>query len=405
MQKVEASTTPHVRATEQRIAIIVPGYQSRPMIESCYAEFLQGVYSFARPAMPWYIRLAADDRTRSHVVENWNPQGIIIWTQDRNLVENLQKSQIPMVLAMDIGIHEGVSKVGLDDQAIGRMAAKHLLERGWTNFGFSGLESQPASEARKHGFVAELEAAGHTCDIYRREEFGFRDDAPPDWAATSKRSQAWLSRLPKPVAVFHWDAFTGQRFTEPALQLGLNIPHDVAYIVGTNDKTLCEVSHPTLSAVDVPYRQVGWEAARRLHQLIETGHCDQDVLLPPRFIEERESTDRISVGDKLVNDAICYIRKHLHEPMNVDTLLTEFCVSRRALETRFRNAIGRTPLQEIHRLRILKAQQYLLRGGYNIEQIAERVGFASARRLRDIFRQYTGKTPSDFAGIPEQSAP
>nr|MBA3938077.1 helix-turn-helix domain-containing protein [Planctomycetota bacterium] len=79
-------------------------------------------------------------------------------------------------------------------------------------------------------------------------------------------------------------------------------------------------------------------------------------------------------------------------------------VSRRALERRFRVALGRTPLDEIHRQRIQRAQA-LLAGGAAVAATASACGFNDRQRFGAAFRSRTGMTPTGFRALARGEAP
>jgi len=71
-------------------------------------------------------------------------------------------------------------------------------------------------------------------------------------------------------------------------------------------------------------------------------------------------------------------------------------VSRTALQTRFRSALGRTVLQEIQRVRVERAQRLLTTGELKLATIAERCGFPNSQRFSVLFRQLAGVSPSAY---------
>ena len=50
----------------------------------------------------------------------------------------------------------GPPRIHCDDQAIGRLAAEHLLERGLRSFGFCGYAGEFWATRRRDGFVTAL---------------------------------------------------------------------------------------------------------------------------------------------------------------------------------------------------------------------------------------------------------
>jgi LacI family transcriptional regulator len=71
-------------------------------------------------------------------------------------------------------------------------------------------------------------------------------------------------------------------------------------------------------------------------------------------------------------------------------------MSRRSLEKRFREVIGRTILEEIQLTRLERAKQLLLETTHPISKVAELAGFGSAGYFIQFFQRQVGKTPRRF---------
>ena len=70
------------------------------------------------------------------------------------------------------------------------------------------------------------------------------------------------------------------------------------------------------------------------------------------------------------------------------------CTSSRHLARLFQEHVGIRPLDYLHRLRLAVARELLAESALDIEAIAERAGFGSARHLRRIWGKYEAATPS-----------
>jgi len=66
------------------------------------------------------------------------------------------------------------------------------------------------------------------------------------------------------------------------------------------------------------------------------------------------------------------------------------------LERRFQRTLGRSPLQEIHRQRLQRAQALLAGSNLPIHRIAVAAGFASPPQFSDTFKRETGLTPRQY---------
>lgn len=88
--------------------------------------------------------------------------------------------------------------------------------------------------------------------------------------------------------------------------------------------------------------------------------------------------------------------EHLDEPLDVATMSRHAGVSPRTFARRFRAETGTTPLQWLLAQRVLEARRLLEATDLPVEEIAWRVGFATAASLRDHFRRATATTPTAY---------
>lgn len=70
------------------------------------------------------------------------------------------------------------------------------------------------------------------------------------------------------------------------------------------------------------------------------------------------------------------------------------CTSSRHLARLFHEHVGISPLDYLHTLRISVARELLMASSLDMETVAERAGFGSARHLRRIWSKYAVGTPS-----------
>jgi LacI family transcriptional regulator len=66
----------------------------------------------------------------------------------------------------------------------------------------------------------------------------------------------------------------------------------------------------------------------------------------------------------------------------------------RANNRRFRQALGRTLLEEIHRVHVERARRLLTETDLPMSAIVSRSGFSNGKQLSIRFRQATGPTPT-----------
>ncbi|CAM2787024.1 MULTISPECIES: GlxA family transcriptional regulator [Pseudomonas] len=82
------------------------------------------------------------------------------------------------------------------------------------------------------------------------------------------------------------------------------------------------------------------------------------------------------------------------EVWTVTRMASLACTSSRHLARLFHEHVGSSPLDYLHTLRLTVARELLVESTLDIETVAERAGFGSARHLRRIWGKYEAGTPS-----------
>jgi transcriptional regulator GlxA family with amidase domain len=88
--------------------------------------------------------------------------------------------------------------------------------------------------------------------------------------------------------------------------------------------------------------------------------------------------------------------ERLAEPLDVAAMARHAGVSPRTFARRFRSETGTTPLQWLLSQRVLEARRLLEATDLPVDEVAWRVGFATAASLRDHFRRATATTPTAY---------
>ena len=291
--------------------------------------------------------------------------------------------------------------VAYDDTAVGRLAADHFLEQG--HWHFACVVYGPAccwGSQREQGYAERLSEAG------RAHASLYLSDIPPDASAPHVLSPydafrqqavaAFLKAQPKPLAVFAADDTLALTVVGACKLAGLNIPSEVA-VLAVNDDPMCQLLSPPLSSIALPSERVGYEAAATMSALLN-GRKDvpRRRLVPPLGVVVRRSSDALQVPDQVVSKALRYMRDHPHEAVGVKELAAHVGVSRRSLERRFREAVGRTPGEEVQRLRAVLWRRLLTDTDLSIAEIAQRCGFSAPTTLATAVRRAEGLSPSDY---------
>ncbi len=116
-------------------------------------RILEGVSRYLRANRPWSIYLEQHE-LRSDLpglLKRWAGDGIITRQVTPSSVKLLTRRRLAAVDLSDIHPPLGIVRIGSADAAIGRMAAEHLLERGFQKFGCCGFTNENWSAAAAPG--------------------------------------------------------------------------------------------------------------------------------------------------------------------------------------------------------------------------------------------------------------
>ncbi len=359
---------------------------------NAYARgLLQGVVHYIREHRPWSFHLIEQGRGDDPPpwLAGWKGDGIIARIETPRIARAVVKTGLPAVDLSAARLVPTLPWVETNDEAIARLAAEHLMERGFKRFAFCGDARFNWSQWREAHFVARLKAAGLACEVFRPA------GATGDVAMQERELARWLRELPKPVGVMACYDIRGQQTLAACRGAGLAVPDEVAVIGVDNDTLLCELASPPLSSVIPNAHRAGYEAAALLDRQMAGKRVPAVAhLIAPLGIAERQSTDVLAVDDRDVAKAVQFIREHACEGINVDDVLRAVPLSRRVLEQRFQKLLGRTPREEVLHVRLSRVKQLLGETDLPLYLVAERTGFEHVEYLSVVFKRETGRTPS-----------
>jgi AraC-like DNA-binding protein len=152
-----------------------------------------------------------------------------------------------------------------------------------------------------------------------------------------------------------------------------------------------------ISSVYIGHREIGRQGAAMLDELIsDPSRPPEHRLVAAARVVERASTNAVAVGDPEVAAVLRAIRVRAGEPFTVADAIAAASLSRRAIEGRFRRVLGRSILDEIHRLRIARATAMLGDPQRSVQSVAADCGFATAAHFTIVFRRITGLPPTQW---------
>lgn len=369
------------------------------LIESSnsYARgLLRGVMSYIHEHHPWSIYLPEHGRGSVPVnwLNSWHGDGIIARIENSKIAAAVVNSGVPAVDLSAARLAPSLPWVETDDHAIAKLAAEHLIERGFQHYAFCGDDQFNWSCWREDYFQKQITDAGFVCHVYPQSTKRLKSIP---WEEEQRRLSEWIQQLPKPVGVMACYDIKAQQLLDACRTVNVSVPEEVAIIGVDNDEILCNLSEPPLSSIIPNTHQTGYEAAALLDRMIAGQTVSSDAhLIKPLGIATRQSTDIQAIDDKSISAAVRFIRHHACDGINVQDVLKSVPLSRRVLESRFQKIIGRSPHAEIMRIRLDRVKQLLTETDLSLIQIAERTGFQHPEYLNVAFKKQTGTTPGTF---------
>jgi LacI family transcriptional regulator len=287
------------------------------------------------------------------------------------------------------------ARVASDMAAVAAMAAEHFLTRGFRHFAFYESVRTRGEQITVAGFEAALAKAGHV--VHRvgapaALDAGTFDPSEDRYQLLGRQ----LTRLPKPLAVLSEFDDRSADVLDAAQLAGLRVPEQVAVLGVGNDELRCPLASVPLSSVDNDEERIGFEAARALQHLMDGQAVPGPVLVEPKRVVVRQSTNILAIPHEHVALALRLIWQHYTEPIDVRQIASEVPISYAQLHTSFVRHVGHTMADEIENRRLELARQLLGDPNVKLAEVARRAGFGSADRMGRVFMRRLKITPSDY---------
>lgn len=380
-----------------------PTHPSRPhvalLVETSLGsgrDILRGIARYVREHQPWalYHEPRGLEESVPRWLRAWKGDGIIARLQNARIAQEVLAAGIPTVDVLGLVPGAGLPLVHVDDEAIARLGAGHLLERGFRHFGWFGLQGENWSERRRAAFAEAVGRVGGQVQNHELPRAGLRG---PTWERAEDDLAQWVAGLPKPVGVMVCSDQLGPQLLEACRRASVQVPDEMAVIGVDDDEPLCEVCNPPLSSVRPGHARVGYQAAALLDRLMAGEAAPaRPMLLEPEGVTTRLSSDVLAIPDRPIAAALRLIREQACAGLGVEELARQVGLSRSVLQRRFRAALNRSVHGAIVRARLQRAQELLAGSDLTLADIAERTGFKHQEYLGAVFKTHLGKTPARF---------
>ena len=200
--------------------------------------------------------------------------------------DHMRSRKVPFVLIDRPIAGVRASFVGVDNEAIGKLATNHLLAQGCTRIAHLRGPEIGLAAGRLNGYRAALEAGGQSVVPHYIIEAGYQD-------RTGYQAMRKLLRLdPVPDGVFCYNDPVAIGATKAILDGKLRVPEDIA-VVGAGNVHYSDVLAVPLTTVDQGTAQIGRRAAELLLEQISAKSAvrPKKILIAPKLVV-RLSTQR-----------------------------------------------------------------------------------------------------------------
>lgn len=354
---------------------------------------LAGAYRYAR-ARGWRVQVVEPREgvtpPVARLIRFWDPAGCIVECSGNGgerLMPRLFKGLPTVFLGRDPKtLPETASFVAPAPNGVGERAAREFLGARLKSFAFVATSGDHFwSRDREREFARVVQMHGWECQVFGRKERFASDEARADALS------AWIKALPKPCGILAENDYAAAEVLDLARRARIRVPSALAVIGVDNDTDLCENARPSLTSVALDFERAGYRASEILDGLV------RDPAAPPvretypaLGIARRGSTSAGTGVTPRILDALAYIRANACAGITAGDVAARMPGSRRYSEIEFRQATGRSILEEIQRVRFENVE-LMLRDRYRaIGAIANFCGWRNENALRAAFLKRYG---------------
>ncbi|MEX2605882.1 MAG: helix-turn-helix domain-containing protein [Kiritimatiellia bacterium] len=261
---------------------------------------------------------------------------------------------------------EDIPSVCLNETEIGKKAAAHFEEMGYTSLLYFSPRMSP--------------------DIC--------GGAGLEWVRSTESLRDRI-RAQSEVGVLCASDFLVRRGLQVARSLELGVPEDIGF-VGIGNRTLDGIlADRGISSFPIPYAEMGRAAAGVLAESVNETRV-RHVQISPGELRVRQSSVRRSDAGRLRHPINDLLHTRLADPPPVADWARRLGMSRRSFERSFADECGVTPYEYLLQLRTREAQRLLEETDWTIARIGETVGIPDPARFSAFFKKRCGITAVEW---------
>lgn len=195
---------------------------------------------------------------------------------------HLEEKKVPYLLVDRHFPRLKVTYVGGNDEAIGRMATKHLIDCGCKRIAHIRGPEFGNAQARERGYRRTLSRS----KLEVRDDYVASVESSESSGSGYRAAQALLKLKPRPDGIFCFNDSVAVGALKAILEAGLKVPQDIAVIGAGNDRHSDAFLVP-LTTIDQQSLEVGTSAGEQLLRLLrakrtpppKTIHIDPQLIV------------------------------------------------------------------------------------------------------------------------------
>ncbi|NEX77144.1 D-xylose utilization transcriptional activator XylR [Aeromonas rivipollensis] len=362
-------------------------------------QIIEGVGEYLQVSqLSWDIFIEEDFRARIDNIKGWLGDGVIADFDDFYIQQLLEKAGVPVVgVGGSYHLAENyppVHYIATDNFALVESAFLHLKSKGVQRFAFYGLPGSSSKHwavEREYAFRQLVANEKYLGLVYQGIE-----TTPENWQHAQNRLTDWVLTLPPQTGIIAVTDARARHLLQVCDHVNIPVPEKLCVIGIDNEELTRYLSRVALSSVAQGTRQMGYQAAKLLHRLLDNEVLPlQRVLVPPVRAVERRSSDYRSLHDPAVIQAMHYIRNYACSGIKVEQVLDSVGISRSNLERRFKEEVGKTIHAVIHTEKLEKARNLLVSTSLSINDVSQACGYPSLQYFYSVFKKEYEETPKE----------
>lgn len=353
-----------------------------------WTRIIEGVYDFSRN-LDWMFQIQEQPESAAVVhkcLNLWQPDGCIVdcghgyghlttcFTHIPTVYLNLP---ITRSTARFFNVHE-------DTQLVCKAAFDHLLSLERDHYAFvTYVQRAKWADLRLKLFRERMTKEGKPHTILSPSE------------ALDPRA---IARLPPNCGILGCNDRMAQMVLQSAIMSKRSVPDDLAVMGIDNDTLVCEAQTPALTSIEIDLHSAGRKLGSFLAKIIDDpSACPQMDFYGPAGVRRRESTRVLRRPNAKIQTALEFIRTNAcNGHLGIDDVAKVMGCARSRATVLFRQATGKSILDEINETRVQHAFKLLRDTSLPISDIVASCGYDSSTFFKKAFKNKTGMTMRDW---------